>query len=143
MKKVIIAFNNFINRLKRKKFKPEDILVLTPHCLRDPACPNDIVQDAKNCKLCGKCQVKDLVELANSYQVKVAVASGGLMAKEKVKKVNPKAVIAIACEKELTEGILSILPRSVYAIINQQPFGPCLKTTFNLDALRKQIERLI
>ena len=115
--KLFIGINNFFRlRLRIKKIKPENIVLLFSHCLQDSGCPQKIILDLANCKRCGKCAVKGLMELSAQYGINCAVASGGVMALEKTKQGSVKGIVAIACEKELREGIKGIFPKSKFPL---------------------------
>lgn len=129
-------------RLKRTKVKPAELLLLFSHCLQNSECPNKIVNDLANCQRCGKCLVKDILELGERTGIKVAVASGGAMALEKVKTIQPRAIVAIACDKELRLGIKGVFPKPVVAIPNIWTKGPCKDCLVEMAAVKKAVARL-
>ncbi len=49
------------------------------HCLQNSECQQKIVADLANCKRCGKCTVKGILELGEKHRIQCAVASGGGM----------------------------------------------------------------
>ncbi|MEW6027270.1 MAG: DUF116 domain-containing protein [Planctomycetota bacterium] len=122
---IIIGLNNFLRGRKPKRLAPEKVMLLFSHCLQYSKCPQKIVNDLAECKRCGKCSVKDILEMSERYGVKCAVASGSEMALEKVNAADVDAVIAIACQKELAGGIKAIFPKKVLAVPNTRPHGPC------------------
>ena len=54
-----------------------------------------------------------------------------------------KIVVAVACEKELSDGILAAFPKPVVAVPNLQPEGPCKNTRVNIDAAIAAVKSLI
>ena len=71
------------NRLRgNHRGRADKILILTPSCLQNKDCKNNIVEDIQNCRKCGKCKIKDLLELSGKYKVKLAVATGGRLARQ-------------------------------------------------------------
>ena len=123
---IFVGLNSLkLRKAKKKKVSPDKLIVVFSHCLQNSKCPEKIALDIYNCKKCGKCVVKDILELSEQYKVRCEAASGGRMALAKIKKASPKVVIAIACEKELKEGIKGIFPKTVVAIPNKRPNGPC------------------
>ena len=52
----------------------------------------------------------------------------------------PKAIVAIACERDLTEGILDTSPISVLGILNIRPEGPCKNTRVDLNKVLNAID---
>ncbi len=128
------------NRLQsNKKRKVEKILILTPSCLQNKDCINNVVEDVQNCRKCGKCRIKDLLELSEKYAVKLAVATGGRLARQVLEDTRADTVIAVACEKELASGIIDTYPVAVHAVVNQRPFGPCVNT----DVQIQDVERIM
>lgn len=131
--------NNFLVNSRHEKYMPEDLLILTPHCIQFNECKFKVTNDIDNCRRCGRCQVSDLIKLKEKYGVKVAIATGGTLARKAVTDIKPKAIIAIACERDLTSGILDVKKIPVYGIINMRPNGPCLNTKVNIDEVEKAI----
>lgn len=131
--------NNFLVSSRKDKYLPEELLILTPHCIQFNECKFKVTNDIDNCRRCGKCQVGDLVKLKEKYGVKIAIATGGTLARKAVMDTKPKAIIAIACERDLTSGILDVKKIPVYGIINIRPYGPCFNTKVDLDEVEKAI----
>lgn len=143
MKSALIKLNNWQVKKRNIKVKPDEILVLCPRCLQNHTCGQDVITDVHNCKRCGKCQVMDLVELCDELGVRLRFATGGGMAVKMVKDPTVKAVVAIACEKELFMGLLTTIPKPVLAVKNVLPHGPCLDTGVSVDQVRAALEELI
>ena len=132
------------NRLRGKgKGKAEKILILTPSCLQNKDCKNNVVEDAKNCLKCGKCKVKDLLALSEKYKIKLTVVTGGRLARQVLADTKADTVIAVACEKELASGIIDTYPVAVHAVINQRPFGPCVNTDVGIQEVESIIQRIL
>ncbi|HBZ55399.1 MAG TPA: hypothetical protein DEO88_08335 [Syntrophobacteraceae bacterium] len=112
--------------------RPSRILLLMPHCLQDKDCSVKVTHTVENCKRCGKCAIKDLLQLSEKYHVDLAVATGGTIARRIVVEKRPDLIIAVACERDLTSGIQDTTPLPVYGIFNQRPFGPCLNTQVSI-----------
>jgi uncharacterized protein len=108
--------------------RPRRILLLMPHCIQDSDCSVKVTHNVDNCKRCGKCAIKDLLQLSEKYHVDLAVATGGTIARRIVVEKRPDLIIAVACERDLTSGIQDTTPLPVYGIFNHRPFGPCLNT---------------
>ena len=77
--------------------------------------------------------------LAHKYGCKLAVATGGTLARQMVKQARPKAIVAVACERDLTSGIQDVFPLPVLGVLNERPFGPCFNTRVDIDKLEKAI----
>lgn len=134
-----VEVNNQLVKTRKKKVPASKILVLLPHCLQDNSCRNRITTNTDNCVRCGKCPVGDLLNLCDRYGVHLRVATGGTLAREAVKTIRPAAIVAVACERDLTSGILDCIPLPVLGVTNERPMGPCHNTTVRLDAVENAI----
>ncbi len=143
LKKVVFAFNNFLLRFRLKNVNPEKILVLLPRCLQFSGCKENVVSDSSNCKNCGRCPVGNITSVTRKHNIPVCLATGSLMAKECVKRYRPKLILAVACERELAQGLLAVFPIPVYALSNERPNGPCKNTVVDVGILESAIERFI
>ena len=101
----LVRLLNSVTRLRRSRCTPDELLVLLPSCLQSSECQQKITNDISECRRCGRCKVRDLVELCEKYSVRCAVATGGRLALELAEQKHVKAIVAIACEKELREGM--------------------------------------
>ncbi|KAF0121117.1 MAG: hypothetical protein FD151_1380 [bacterium] len=119
------------------KVKPERLLLLMPHCLQNNDCKVRITGDVRNCERCGRCEIKELVELADENDVKLSIATGGTIARRIVVENKPELIIATACERDLTSGIQDSYPIPVYGILNKRPYGPCFNTQVDMGEVKK------
>jgi hypothetical protein len=83
------------------------------------------------------------VKLFKQHKVKASVVPGGTLARELVKSRNPKAIVAIACERELWSGIRDTQPVPVISIINERPNGPCVETKAPCQLVDDALSRLL
>lgn len=129
------------NRLVRKgKWRPEKILLLLPHCLQRKECDVRLTYNIYNCKRCGKCGIKDLIGIAEEHHVTLFIATGGSLARRTVNEIKPDAVVAVACENDLSSGIVDTYPIPILGITNIRPFGPCMNTNVDLTRVKEAIE---
>lgn len=135
--------NNHIVSKENISVKPEDILILLPHCIQWSECPHKITNNINNCKMCGKCKVKDLIELSTKYSVEVSIVSGGTAARNVIKRIKPKAIVAVACERDLISGINDVSLIPILGIINERPEGPCYNTEVNIFKVEEAINYFI
>ncbi len=135
-----IAFNASLVRLKNILLEPGEILVLLPRCIQNGDCRYNIVNNLDNCISCGKCDVKAIREEVKVKGVNIAVVTGGSQARALVNKLRPKAVIAVACERELVSGIFDVPGCEVVGLINERPEGPCLNTRASVSKLKEAID---
>lgn len=138
-----IEVSNHLVRRKGIKVSPDRLLILTPHCIQQEACPHKITRDVNNCRSCGACQVGDLLEISRRYGVHFAVATGGTLARKIIKTIRPKAVLAIACERDLTSGIQDAFPLPVIGILNERPEGPCCNTRVDLAQVEAALHNFL
>ncbi len=136
-----IKINNQITVSSGQKYQPEEILVLAPHCLQRADCPYKITMDVHNCHRCGRCSVDGLLCIAEETGVHFVVASGGTFARKFAQEYQPKAIVAIACERDLTSGIKDMHMQHipVVGVLNERPNGPCHNTTVQLCKVRQAI----
>ena len=90
---------------------PSQRVLLISHCLRNSKkCKAESDYNGLKCKSCDPgCQVNIIKNKAESLEYKgICIAPGGSMALNFVKEIKPRAIIAVACMKELEEGIESV-----------------------------------
>ncbi len=134
-----IELNNHLVRSNHHRSRPSRLLLLLPHCIQNFDCQIKITAQIKNCEGCGRCEVKELIELAEQYQVKIAVATGGTLARRIIVENRPEAIVAVACELDLTSGIQDTYPIPVIGILNERPYGPCINTRADIEKVRAAI----
>lgn len=139
VKQSFIELNNHLVRSNNRRIRPEKLLVLLPHCIQNFDCQIKITGNIKNCKGCGKCEIKDLIELSEQYHVKIAVATGGTLARRIIVQNRPEAIVAVACELDLTSGIQDSYPIPVIGILNERPNGPCINTKADIQKVKNAI----
>ncbi len=137
IEKKIIALNNDI--LPKEEF--HTALLLLPHCLQFDECPHKITSNILNCESCGKCDIAEIVKISEKRGVRTKVATGGRLAKRWVKESGADLIIAVACERELVEGIIGAYPAKILGIVNQRPNGPCVNTRVDVNWLSNIMEK--
>ena len=134
-----VELNNHLVRSNSHRTKPNKLLILLPHCIQNFDCQIKITGNIRNCKGCGKCEIKELVELSDEHHVKIAVATGGTLARRIIVENRPEAIVAVACELDLTTGIQDSYPIPVIGILNERPFGPCINTKADIQKVKEAI----
>ncbi|MBN2072269.1 MAG: DUF116 domain-containing protein [Candidatus Krumholzibacteriota bacterium] len=118
------SFIRVANTLARPA--PDDkgpVLALFPRCLR-----KDIREEAV--RVCGEFP-----------DIEVHTAPGGSVARKIISRISPRAIVAIACERDLISGIRDVAPKiAVIGIPNSRPSGPCKDTLIDIDELRSALE---
>jgi len=131
-----IALNNQLVRARKIRVPTSRALILLPHCIQLFDCAIKITGDVDKCIRCGECDIRDLAELARKRGIKIAVATGGTLARKIIVEKKPRFILAVACERDLTSGIRDSYPLPVIGILNRRPNGPC----FNTHIILKEVE---
>ncbi|MDI6792709.1 MAG: DUF116 domain-containing protein [bacterium] len=138
-----IRINNYLVKHEPWPAGSNGLFLLAPSCLQNKDCTAKITNDIQECRRCGRCNVKDLLEMAETRQLPLMVVTGGTVARERVKENNYGGVIAIACERELETGIRDAFPLPVIAIINERPEGPCVNTRIDMKKVEEGVNELL
>lgn len=138
------AFQRFVidlnNRLVRSEgIRTRKILLLLPHCLQIDECTIRLTHNIRNCERCGRCEIRDLIGIAEEHQMDLFVATGGTIARKIVMEARPEAIVAVACERDLSSGLVDTYPIPILGISNERPFGPCLNTRVDLEKVKEAI----
>ena len=128
VRRSFIKVNNEFVLANASPVPPEKLLLLLPHCIQASACPHRLSYSLENCVNCGKCQIGELRRLSREYGFKMAVATGGTIARRLVVECKPARIVAVACERDLVSGIQDSYPLPVFGVLNYRPFGPCRDT---------------
>jgi hypothetical protein len=134
-----VKVNNALTKAQKKRIKGQRILVLLPHCLQIDVCNRKLTTDVNNCIRCGRCPVGNLVSLGEKMGLSIEVVNGGTRARQKVASLKPDGIVAVACERDLTLGILDVYPIPVYGVINDRPNGPCFNTCVDMRLVEEGI----
>jgi len=140
IRRVFSQINNKIVELNGIAIKPNEILILAPHCLQNSRCKYKITGNIYNCKRCGGCNVHDLILLNEKYSTNLEIVTGGTLARKIINDYFPKGIIAIACERDLTSGILDVKFTPVIGVTNKRPEGPCHNTCVDIKEVEKAIK---
>ena len=139
----VVKLLNLATHLRGSRCEAGRLLILFPSCLQRSECPQKITADLSNCLRCGRCRVKDLLELAEQHGCRVAIATGGRLAVEVARGDAVDAIVAVACEKELQGGMMAALPKPTLGVINLRPHGPCKDTGVDLEEVEKAVNRFL
>ncbi len=138
-----VAANNQVAVAREIQVQPDEILVMLPQCIQWSDCKVKITNDVSNCRRCGRCVVGELVELRDKHGVHMFVATGGTLARRVVKDIRPKAIVGVACERDLVSGMRDVSGIHVIALPNERPYGPCFNTTTDVDQIEDCILTLL
>lgn len=143
IRRFYININNILTESEGVKFKPQEVLLVLPHCLQNFECGIKITADIGNCKNCGLCTIGDIKKMAYDMGIKVMVVTGGTAARNVISQERPKVVIAVACERDLISGIFDVKNLCVIGVTNERPNGPCKDTFVQVETLRSKISSII
>jgi hypothetical protein len=138
-----VQVNNSFLKVNKQIYKPQDILVLLPHCLQNYDCPCRVTNNLDICQECGKCTIEYFKKLRTRYGVKVAIATGGTLARKIIVQAQPKCIIAVACQRDLVDGLLEVFPIPVYGILNESPEGPCINTRVDIQKVESFLQHFV
>lgn len=117
----MLQTSNLITRALYKGVHPDDLLILVPRCL-------------------SRFTRTELTALTEKYGITFFTAGGGNAAREVLIKRKPKAIIAVACERDLLSGVQDVKGRiPVIAIANKRPEGPCKNTFIDFSEMEDAI----
>jgi hypothetical protein len=120
-----VKVSNTLIRTTAKTVKPENLLILLPRCLQKPL-------------------LTTITEFSNRWKIPVHTVSGGEKAREIVYKLKPKAIIGVACERDLLSGIQEILHKiPVIGIPNRRPEGPCKNTIIDIREFERAVQTFL
>jgi uncharacterized protein len=140
MGRTLNALNNVLVRIRRARCAPQNLLLLFSSCLQKSTCECNIRSSLDNCKRCGGCVVGPLLDLAEQYGLQAFVAAGGRLAAAKCSAPSVKAIVAVACCKELSEGLRAVFPKPTLLVQLSTPNGPCKDTEVDYDRVRQAVE---
>jgi len=141
--KAFIDINNRLVRAMSIRTRPDSFLILMPHCLQFQDCKFKVTKDIENCGECGKCEIVELLHLGRSFGIKLFVNTGGTSARKMVADRRPKAVVAVACERDLVSGIMDSYPLPVIGITNVRPEGYCVNTHVEVEKVKEAVRHFI
>jgi len=137
--RAVVALNNLSVRLRRTRCRSNQILILFAGCLQRSECDRRLSEDLANCARCGKCAVSGFLDLADRYGVRLFRATGGRQAAARARDPAVKAIVAVACEKELRAGVFACLPKAVLARTITWTCGPCKDTTIEMGEVEAAV----
>ncbi len=140
MNKFVVGLSNFATKMRRTRVRPDQLLLLVPHCIQRSACVQDVASGIWNCARCGKCTLDALIALSEKYGCRIEVAAGGRLAVDKVRSPDVRAVVAVACNTELRQGIMAAFPKAVLGVVNIRRDKPCKDTDVDLEQVEKAIQ---
>lgn len=140
IRRIYIKANNKYVLSLGKKVSPDRLLIVLPHCLQSSKCCHRMREGLNDCHQCGLCNLGMIKEQIQNHGVRVQLATGGTSARKAIIDLKPELVIAVACERDLSSGIMDVRGVPVYGILNKRPNGPCKDTFVNTSEIETAIK---
>ncbi len=138
-----IKVNNELVLQEQTRHSADRVLLLMPHCLQSSECAMRLTYATDNCRRCGRCPIDALLALRDRYGVRLAIATGGAIARRIVVQSRPRLIVAVACDRDLASGIQDTYPIPVFGVLNDRPCGPCLDTIVDIASLRRVLDHFV
>jgi len=107
---------------RAKKVGQGELLLLIPRCLSKPA-------------------IDGVLALSGKYEVPVFVATRGQLARRVIRERRPRAIVAVACERDMVSGLHDVAGRvPVLGLTMTLPAGPCKDAGLNLVQLEEWVK---
>lgn len=123
-----------------KKISYQERVVFLPHCLRKiKVCKAENTEEGWRCKHCRKdCVVNIISTEAENLGYKYFIAPGGSLVFNLINKYRPKAVLGVACHKELklAVDIMNSSYQEIYYYTIPLLKDGCINTEVNIDVVR-------
>ncbi len=139
IRRIYIRINNALAAAVKREIRPEQVLVLLPHCMQNKDCGSKITEDIGRCAQCGRCRIGEVRELTRAVGARAAVVGGGTAARSLVREMRPDLILAVACERELLSGIADVGAIPVIGIINERPNGYCCNTSLDVKQFAEKL----
>lgn len=119
------VYNQLMVGRLRPGLAPEQLLVLLPRCL-------------------GKEAMQAAMSVSERYGVSMFVAARGRYARQMIAMRRPRAVIAVACERDLVSGVHDVAKKlPVLGTTLKLGDGPCRNTEFEVSDLENQVRGML
>jgi hypothetical protein len=119
----IDVYNTLAER-RGRRVKRGELLVLIPRCL-------------------SKETLDGVLAIAGRYEVPVFVATRGQLARRVIRERRPRAVVAVACERDMMTGLRDVAGKlPVLGLTMQLPNGPCRDAVVDLEVMDRWVRAL-
>ena len=118
------VYDGFAGARRRKVGKGE-LLLLIPRCL-------------------SKAALDGVLAIAGKYEVPVFVATRGQLARRVIRERRPRAVVAVACERDMVSGLHDVAGKvPVLGLTMTLPSGPCKDAGLDLNQLETWVRSYV
>ena len=118
------VYNALVLERNRKVGKGE-LLLLIPRCL-------------------SRATLDGVLQVAGKYDVPVFVATRGQLARRVIRERRPRAVVAVACERDMVSGLHDVAGKvPVLGLTMTLPSGPCKDALLDLNQLEEWVKAYV
>jgi hypothetical protein len=118
------VFNTLALR-RQRRVQAGELLLLVPRCLSRES-------------------LDGVLAIAGKYAVPVFVATRGQLARRAIRERRPRAVVAVACERDLVSGLHDVAGKvPVLALPMRLPSGPCKDAGLDLGRLEEWVRAYV
>jgi hypothetical protein len=118
------VFNN-LAVMRGRKVNQGELLLLIPRCL-------------------SKVTLDGVLGIAGKYGVPVFVATRGQLARRVIRERRPRAVVAVACERDMVSGLHDVAGKiPVLGLTMTLPSGPCKDASLDLGLLEQWVRSYV
>ncbi|HYF40371.1 MAG TPA: DUF116 domain-containing protein [Gemmatimonadales bacterium] len=116
---------NALAAMRNRKVGQGELLLLIPRCL-------------------SKVTLDGVLGIAGKYGVPVFVATRGQLARRVIRERRPRAVVAVACERDMVSGLHDVAGKiPVLGLTMTLPVGPCKDATLDLGQLERWVQSYV
>ena len=110
---------------RRRRVGPGELLVLIPRCL-------------------SKATLDGVLGIAARHNVPAFVATRGQLARRVIRERRPRAVVAVACERDMVTGLRDVAGKiPVLGLTMHLPAGPCRDAVVDLDLMERWVAQYL
>ncbi len=116
---------NALARERHRKVQSGELLVLIPRCLSRET-------------------LDGVLRIAGKYEVPVFVATRGQLARRVIRERRPRAVVAVACERDMVSGLHDVAGKvPVLGLTMTLPAGPCKDALLDLERFEEWVQTYV
>ena len=116
---------NALALVRARQVAKGELLLLIPRCL-------------------SRATLDGVLSLAGHYAVPVFVATRGQLARRVIRERRPRAVVAVACERDMVTGLHDVAGKvPVLGLTMTLPAGPCKDAELDMPALERYLQAFI
>jgi hypothetical protein len=120
----VVVYNQ-LALARERRVNPSELLILIPRCLSRES-------------------LDGVLEIAKRYGVSAFVATRGQLARRVIRERRPRAVVAVACERDLVSGLHDVAGRvPVLGLPMTLPNGPCKDAALDLVRMDEFVRKYL